>query len=401
MRRCAAPLLLVALAAPAAAQFVNRATWLGVDEEQIRTDYERGVEYYMDRASYVVLPPWWNRGLPRFEDRAWYTGGSVSSSRLTLEGGIDQRIELGEGFAFRYHLLHSETRDTRILRSAIELEYAIGQESAVFVQSELMAEKSVVDVSVGAWLLRRDANALRVMVTSVDAPSRKGERVIYERDAWAVMLAGAFGDPESHRVAFEIGGQLPFELRDVDAAVDLELHRWIGSVETHIRLGERDWLVGAAEVEWTDKSRRALPGSSLASEEFRRDFHEVRVEWWRDCEDLPWSVGVSHLELDEDGIVAGDPSSNLRGRREEWFGIGRLHVPINEQVSFEPQVLAGNVRRIVRDAARDLYTDRFEGKVALNTRYHFSPDASLAVLVTAQLDEPAFGGGGIQFVARF
>ncbi len=382
------------------AQFLNRATWLGVEREGIRSDFRRGVEYFMDRASYVVLPPWWNRGLPRFHDQLSYRGGSVRTAELTLEGQLDVTKRLGSGWSAGFHMLQSETRDTRFLRTALELEYELGPGTAVFAQAELFAEKAVVDASVGAWLLRNEHEALRVMLTAVDAPSAKNADLEYQTDAYALMVAGAFGDPESHRVAFEVSGQLPFEVHDVPGAAAYELQRWIGSVESHVRLGERSWLVGAAEVEWTDKSRAPLTGGTVEPEDFRRDFREFRVEYWHDDPETPWSLGVSHLVLEEDGITQ-NLDNRLRGRREEWFGIARIHLPFSGRLSFEPQVLAGNVRRIARDAMNDEFADRFEGKLAFNTLWDFSEHARMTVQVTTQLDEAAFGGGGVQFVARF
>ncbi len=391
-------------AAPATSQFVNRATWLGVEEESIRTDFKRGAEYFLDRQGYVVLPPWWNRGLAWFDNKIQYTGGSTSTSELSLEGSVDYRHALGSGFTFGYHMLQSENRDTRFLRTAIEMEYELDDESAAFVQAELFAEKSVVDLSVGAWLFRREAQALRIMLTSVDAPSRKGERIEYTRDPYALQLAGAFGKPDGHRVAFDIGGQLPLEFRDdvdEDDVVDreFEIHRWIVRAQTHLRLNERDWIVGAADIEWTEKEQRGF-GGGFQNEDFRRDFRDLRIEWWRDG-DVPWSVGVSHIHLVEDGIAPGPLINSLRGRRSEWMAIGRVQVPLSEQFSFEPTVLAGTVRRTVQDSNEDFHVDDFEGKIAMNGRYDFSPSASIVFQIGVQLDEPGFGGGGIQFVSRF
>ena len=61
--------VLFLLAAPVTAQFVNRATWLGVDEEGVRRNFAQGTEYFLDRFSYVVTAPWWERSLPTFGSR--------------------------------------------------------------------------------------------------------------------------------------------------------------------------------------------------------------------------------------------------------------------------------------------------------------------------------------------
>lgn len=383
------------------AQFVNRATWLGVEAETTRRDFRQGTEYYLDRASYVALPPWWDRGLPRFHDQAWYRFGSVSRSEFTIDGGLDVTRPLGGGCGFGWHVLHGENRDVRFLRNAVEFERALGDAAALFVQGELDADKSLIDASLGAWLHRAGDDALRVMVTAVDLSSAKSRRVAYQHEPWAVMAAGAFGERERHRVAFELGAQLPFEVRDLEQSEVFALQRWIGAIESHLHLGGDDRLAAALEVEGTDKSARPDAGPGVPGEQFARDFRQLRLEWWRDARGGPWSIGCLHTALAEDGVVAADPAASLRARRDEWFGVVRLQVPFAGRLSFEPQVFAGHVREAYRDGIDRRSVDRFEGKFACNARWDFSPAAWLAVVVTFELDEPAFGGGGLQFVARF
>jgi hypothetical protein len=380
------------------AQFVNRATWLGLQGEGVRRDFRQGGEYHLDRFSYVVPPPWWQRGLPRFGDRAAWALGSTSTSQFTIEGALDVRRDLGGGFGFGYHVLQSENRDTRFLRSAIELEYGTGAPQAVFVQSELFAEKGAIDASVGAWLFRRGDEALRVMATAVDAAAGKDAAVEHERAPWALMASGGFGDPDRRRFAFEIGWQLPFEVRDVGRGERLAMSRCIASADVHQRLGVRDWLVGAVELEWTDKALRPDAGPGPGTEDFARDFRQLRLEWWRD-DTTPWSLGVLHTGQREDGLRPFAPADDFRTRREEWFGVVRARLPVDGRLSFEPQVLAGHVDYRVQDPG-DRRRSRFEGKVSWNTRWDFSPRAALVVVVSAQLDEAAFGGGGADFVVR-
>lgn len=146
-----ASLLVLALAVGSLrAQFLNRAAWLGGDAEGVRRDLAQGTEYYLDRFSYAVVPPWWEDGLPAFGNRVDYRLGSTSGTQFTIEGAIDHALPLGDGFAFRYHVLQGENRDTRFLRNAVAGEKALGETSAIFVQAELFAEKSLVDVSAGA-----------------------------------------------------------------------------------------------------------------------------------------------------------------------------------------------------------------------------------------------------------
>jgi hypothetical protein len=126
----------------------------------------------------------------------------------------------------------------------------------------------------------------------------------------------------------------------------------------------------------------------------------VRAEWWRDGP-LPWSIGVAHTHLDERGRRPNDPANDLVATRRDWLGIARLHWQVGEQLSFEPQVIAGNVQNRQVDGVNDIDDDRFEGKLAWNVRWDFGPDTVLAVYVSVELDQIGFGGGGAQFVARF
>ncbi|MBL9077027.1 MAG: hypothetical protein JNL08_05965 [Planctomycetes bacterium] len=395
------PLVCLCLAAaPLTAQYVNRATWLGVGEEGVRRDFRQDPQYFLDRFSFTVLPPWWDRGLPRFGDGMRYALGSVTGSEFTIEGAIDVSTPLGDGFGFGYHVLHSEHRDARFLRNAVELDYALGADRALFVQGELLADKEFVDAGGGVWLLRRGDEALRAMVTLVDAASRKGRDFAYERDPIAVMVAGVFGDPAAHRIAFELGGQLPFAVRETGSTETFGLQRWIGEIDGHVAVGERDRLVLAAELEWTDKQLDSdVPGSALV-EDFRRDFRQLRAEWWRDGS-RPWSLGVLHTHHDERGVRPADPAASLRARRDEWFAVARVGLPIADRLVFEPQLFAGVVEDRWFDAAETRDDRRFEGKVAANARWDFSPRSTLALSVTVAIDELEFGGGGAQFVTRF
>ena len=369
------------LALPAQAQFLNRAVWLGSEEEGIRRDFEQGTEYFLDRMSYVHAAPWWERGLSRFGNEAQVRFGSVTGSEFSVESHLDHRVALGEGLSFGYHVLQGETRDTRFLRNAIGLEYELGDDTALFAQGTLLADKENIDVSVGAWLSRRENSQLRVMLTLVDAPSDKGRSFEYLDAPYGLQIAGAFGDPDSHRLAFDLGAQLPFTLRDNASNDRFELERYIGRLAGQIRLGTDDWLYGSLESEYTDKSLRPLAANAPTLEHFDRQFHQVRVEWWRDGR-LPWSAGVVHTYHAEDGVRPNDPTNNLRTQRREWMATLRVRLRIDDKLSFEPQVLAGHVRDFFRDGTQARDISDFEGKISWNTRWDFSPNATLALIVS-------------------
>jgi hypothetical protein len=289
-----------------------------------------GPEYVLDRFGYVVRPPWRDRDLALFASGVGYDLGSVTGSEFTIEGRFAQTADLGSGVAFRYLALQSEHRDTRFLRNTVELECrgeGGGGGVAPFVQAELFAEKESIDASLGAWLARTDDAEVRAMVTLVDAPNGKSERIDVEVDPIGVLLSGACGRRGAHRVAFELAGQLPFRVRDLDEGARLGMYRWLLAGQARAAVGAEDWLIAAAELEWTDKDYRPDAAGDPREEEFGRDYQQVRLEWWRDVEPVPWSVGVVFTHMDELGRRPNDPANSLAIRRQEWMAVGRLQWP--------------------------------------------------------------------------
>lgn len=50
-------------AAKTAPQYLNRALYQGRAEEEIRRNYNQNFEYYLDRFSFVDMPPWGERAI--------------------------------------------------------------------------------------------------------------------------------------------------------------------------------------------------------------------------------------------------------------------------------------------------------------------------------------------------
>lgn len=389
------------LADGAEAQHMNRAVWLGFEEEGVRRDFRQGTEYFLDRMSYVVAPPWHDPDLSIWGNQVRYAFGSVTSSEFTFEGRVDHEFELGDGVGFHYHVLQSEHRDTRFLRNAIGLSYQLDETSALFAQGTPFGDKSLIDVSVGGWLWRRDDDGLRAMVTLVDAPSDKSEVTEFESAPYGLHVAGAFGERDDLRVSFDVGAQLPFRARRLEDDAVLDFERYLAAGEARLRLARRDWLVCAVDAEYTDKRLAPAMADDPLREHFHRTFAQLRAEWYRDDGRNPWSIGVVHTMHDESGLRPNDASADLRTRRREWFGVARVQLPIDGRLSLEPQLFAGHVQDRYRDGLDDRDRSRFEGKIAWNARWDFSERAHLVLIVSTQLDELAFGGGGAQFVARF
>ncbi len=391
------------LAAPAPAQFVNRAVWLGFDGEGVRRQFRQGTEYWLDRTSYVSLPPWWDADLDPWGDRVDYRFGSVSAREFTVDGTLDHHLPLADGFRFRYHLHQGEHRDARYLTNAVALEADLSARTALFAQGEILADKSAADLSVGAWFCRTERSALRLMVTAVDFADAKSLRAEHDVDPYAVQFAGVLGEREGDRVTWELAAQLPFRARDLQDQAAFGMERWLGRVQGRLRLDGDDWLVAAGEAEWTVKDLRPDQAGSPLREDFHRSFQQVRVEWWRQVRPLEWSVGLQATHQDEVGRRPFDPAADLGIRRQEWLLLARTRLPAGEHLSFEPQVFLGvvDLDELAGTGAPAHSRTSFEGKLAWNARWEFRPGTALALVVSLQLDEPAFGGGGAQFVARF
>jgi hypothetical protein len=401
-----APFVVLLLPTLVQAQFLNRAVWLGRGNEFVRRDYEQGVEYFLDRFSYVDLPPWWRPlTLDPFGDRLMLTGGSVSTSDLTIEAIGNFGVELGDGFTARLNYLQSENQTTQFQRVGAGIDMPIAEPTSLFVQLEGTPNKSRADISFGAELFRDRYQAHRVMVTLVDFASRKSSDFSYDEDPYALMAAGFFGDPDSFELAYEIGAQLPFEERELATNDVFRMHRTIGSLMARLRLSKLDRLVLGYDGEWTIKKLSTADPSSPTAEDYDVSLHRLRAEWWRSRESgIETSFGGYWLYLAEDGDRPADPASDLYTRRKELMAFARTRFPLSDAWSTEPYVIGGLVDLLQVDGTGDLGDeafDGFQGKWGVPVQYHFSERAALRIDLSLQLDELGFGGGGVQFLAVF
>lgn len=414
-RRFALSILTAALAAPAGAQFVNRAVFLGLDSEGLRRNYEQNASYFMDRDSYVRLPPWALATLDPFVPGVRYRFGSVSGREFTVEGRGRFELPLGDGddrgestgrgdrWRFTYDVLQSETQDTRFLRNALGFEHDLDASTALVAQGEVFAEKPQIDVSFGAHLWRGDRSGVRVLFTAVDAPNDKSDTSEYLSDPYGWMASGYFATQDrGSEVSFELAGQLPLRVREPVSGSELELHRHLGTIRARHSLGGRQWLDLQLEGEWTEKDFSAAAIGPV--EAFERRGYRLATEWWTDFggDGIAAAYGVSFLSLDAEGRQRVDPAAGYALDRREVFATARGLIPLAEHWSLEPFLQAGHVRfREAFGNASRRSEDEFRGKLSANVRYRFSDRAFLTFIVSAELHEPGFGGGGAQFVARF
>lgn len=403
------PLLLVsavaALVPAAAGQVLNRAVWLGSESEGVRRDYKQGVEYFVDRASYVDLPPWWRPELDPFADGLSVASGSVSSSRLTTEGVGNLNPDLGAGFSARIAYLQSENQSTQFERIGFGLEKRLSDPTALFLLLEGTQDKSRADLSFGAELFRSAHGAHRVTFTIVDFPWRKSDDFEYETAPYGLLFAGFGGDPDGLQIAYELGFQLPFEERATVTGDVFRMHRSIGSLEARLRIAERHRLVLGFDGELTAKRLSTVDPAASNREDLDTDLERVRLEWWRRGDDgRELSIGASWLHLRTDGIRPNAPAEDLEVRRTEAMLFARARFGIGGSWATEPYVLGGLVRYDERIGDGAPGTERFhgfQGKWGVPFRYAFSDSASIRFDVSFQLDELAFGGGGVQLRAMF
>jgi hypothetical protein len=391
------------LAAAAPAQYLNRALWLGSDEESVRRDYRQGPEYFLDRTSYVDLGPWHRSSLDPFGGRLSFAAGSVSSSRLTVEAVGNLAVDLGAGFAARLAYLQSENQTTQYERVGFGLEHAIHDDLTLFLLLEGGPDKSRSDFSFGAQLFRGEAGAHRVTFTAVDAAWRKGDDFVYDQAPYGLMFSGFVGRPGDLELGYEIGLQLPFVERDEASSDTLRMRRAIGSLEARLPIGLRDRLILGLDGERTAKELRTADPTGAAREDLDTGLGRVRLEWWRSFEDgAELALGSSLLRLRNDGVRPNAPAEDLDEDRSEWMLFARGRLALGGAWSMEPYLIGGLVRYEERvGGIAGTSADGFEGKWGLPVAFAFSERAWIRFDLSFQLDELAFGGGGVQFQARF
>lgn len=390
---------------PAPAQYLNHAVWLGPEAEGMWRDYPQGDDYFVNRAAYVDLPPWWTgTSWDPFGNRLFVAGGSVSTDRLTLEGVGNVGVDLGSGFTGRLHYRQSEDQATQYQRVALGIDAALSERTALFVQLEGTPDKSRSDLSLGFELRPSERTRHRAMLTLVDFSWRKSEEFEYTEAPYALCFSGLTGDPERVQLYYELGLQLPFEERRRRSDEVFEMERAIGTVESRVPLSTRDRLVLALDGELGNKGLRPGDPISLAREEAEVRHHRLRAEWWRSLDrgrEL-W-LGVSWRRLRAHDAFAEEPARDLFERREETLLYGAGHLPIAGKWSAEPYVIGGPVRLEAHhgDGATSGDPDGFQGKLGVPLVFAFSERARLRIDLSLDLDALAFGGGAVQLLASF
>lgn len=390
------------LPARAAAQYLNRATWLGREVEGLRRDFDQGPEYYLDRTAYCDLPAWVvGRDLDPFGDRLVATGGSVSTSRLTVETVANFGVPLdADDTVARLHYLQSEHQTAQYQRTALGLERRLSEAAAAFFQLEGTPDKSRSDLSLGMQLGRGADGGHRLTVTAVDFASRKSDDFDHPQQPVALLLSGFADDPEGFGLAYELGVQLPMTERWLDTGETFELDRTIGALLLRWRLGPADSLLLRGEGELTHKELSDAASGGLLERGYA-ELQRLRFEWWREAGcGRHLALGGTWLHLRTDAVRPADPGADLAERRTEAMLSGTARVPLDDHWALEPYVLAGLVRYDRRGAAGQRF-DGFQGRLGMPVCYVFSQRASLRVDVALQLDEAAFAGGGVQFAATF
>jgi hypothetical protein len=397
-------LLLLASSAALPAQFLNRAIYLGDQREGMRRDYSQNVEYFLDRSSYVDLPPWWNERLEPFRNRILGIGGSVSSTELTVEARVNLSVEIGSGFDASFYYLQSENQSTQYRRTAFGLEGELSPSTSFFALIEGGAEKEYADLSLGGNLFRSDSGRVRWMLTLVDFASRKSAEFEYPDKPFGLMVSGNVEGRGGTELYFELDGQLPFEQAFADGD-KFSMQRWIGLTEFRLGLNEANRLILHGYFELSDKSMTDGDSLGLEDEDVTNALGRLKLEWWHRF-DPRWqlSTGFSFLQAKQTGTRPNEGSSDLREDRQEWLWLARLRWPLGGGFRLEPNIWAGLIdfernKDGNPGAAQD--SRSFQGKLGLPLVYSFSDNAQLSIMPTFQLDEAKFGGGSIQFEARF
>lgn len=395
---------LVALSPDAAAQYLNRALWLGDELESVRRDYPQGADYFIDRASYVDVPPWWSTTLDPFTDRLFVAGGSVSSDRLTLEAVGNVGVDMGSEAIARLNYLQSENQTTQFQRAGIGIDWRASAASTLFFQLEGTPEKDRADLTLGTELFRNAHGAQRIAFTLVDFSWRKSDEFEYTTPPFGVMFSGFLGDPERVQVAYELGAQLPFEEQELADGDTFRMHRIIGDLELRWRFAPREALVLALGGEDTAKQQRPSDPAAPEREDYDDELGRLRAEWWHSGEGgREYTLGASWLHAATDGMRPNAPAEDLIVRRDELMLIARGGFPLGESWRIEPYLIGGEIDYEQRDGLTGLDSDfdGFQGKFGLPILHRFSDFAWLRIDLSFELDQFAFGGGGVQLSALF
>ncbi len=402
--RALSPLLLLALAPAADAQFLNRALWLG-ENESFRRDFRQGEEYFIDRAGYVDQAPWWRAGdLDPFRNRASFAAGSVNSRDLTLESSLQVGVPLGASSRFRAQHVGSEHQSAQYQRFGVGFEYDLDADRALIFQLEGDVAKERADASFGMEYGRGDHSAHRVLFTLVDWSDGKTDLFRYDSKPYGVMFAGWSGAPGEVQFTYDLGVQLPLEERQLTDDSVIELTRVVGAAEVRVPLTARDWLVANFDGEWTTKENRTADAADAALES--GDIHRarVRLDWWRQRDSGRDTLfGLFWYDVDEDFVRPNDPAASLWTQNEGLGLTARMRLPVSERWVLEPYLIAGRIDLSEREGGSELNTDpqRFQGKWGVPALLQLSPTAFLRIDLSLQLDEPAFAGGGVQLQVSF
>lgn len=370
----------------------------------MRRNFVQDTEYYLDRYSFVDLPPWWNERLEPFRNRLFGAGGSVSSADLTLEAQLNLTLPLGKDFSAGFHYLESENQTNQYQRVAPALEYQLSPATSVFAMIEGTVEKEEADMSFGMNLFHTERGRTRIMFTSVDFSDGKSQKFEYSKKPYGLMVSGDYHWDGGSEVYYEAGVQLPFEQRFLIDDEQFSMWRVIALGETRYALSGRDKLVLAVYTEFTKKSLEPDDTGSPLAEDFDGDMQRMRLEWWRKVsDDYQWSTGLSWLRLRNEGVRINDPAQHLEEHRNELLYLARVRIRLTGLVLFEPNIWAGYVdyHNQLGGVTVNKSFDGFQGKIGLPLVLRFSKQALLTINPTFQLDQLSFGGGSVQFQAKF
>ncbi|MEN8129831.1 MAG: hypothetical protein ABFS45_06475 [Pseudomonadota bacterium] len=370
----------------------------------MRRNFEQDTEYYLDRFSFVDLPPWWNERLEPFRNRFFVAGGSVSSADLTLEAQLNLALPLGKGFSAGFHYLESENQTNQYQRVAPALEYQLSPATSVFAMIEGTVEKEEADMSFGMNLFHTERGRTRLMFTFVDFSDGKARDFEYTKNPYGLKVSGDYRWDGGSEIYYEADAQLPFEQRLLIDDELFSMWRVIALGETRFALSGRDKLVVAVYFEFTQKALEPGDMDSPLAEDFDGDMERMRLEWWRKVSnDYQWAMGLSWLRLRNEGARINDPAQNLEEHRNELLYVARVRIRLTGFALFEPNIWAGYVdyQNQLGGVTVNKSFDGFQGKIGLPLVLRFSKEALFSINPTFQLDQLSFGGGSVQFQAKF
>lgn len=393
------------LAAPLAAQSWNRAIFR--NEEFDPRDFEYNEEYFLNVKSYEVWPGW--ERVWAGSDKGYLASlGSVRSDEFYLRQEVKLHLDVVERTRFHWDFMQDEDFDTRYLRNRAALTYAPHETLTVYGTAEGTQFKEDNDVGAGGIYRWGARDWLELQLTAVDFNDSKGkEGREWETNAYGVLVRNEITLAAGVFCGGGIQLQLPMELTDPGEDIDtFRFRKSLYDAYLACRPGDGSELLFYVNAELTGKNRRNIVDVT-ETRRLDRDALRAGVQyfWMGEPPVEPECLaGLDYFRFRESSVYRDAPLDDWDHDRDEFMVYGAVTVPVKDKLLFRPALYLDYVSQ------NDLYrndprlNERDNGiQAKINGAFEivFKETIRMVINPTLDLDDMAFGGGNLQFVALF